>query len=98
MDFLSEVGAIFGFDQSTFDNIASKHVQCSVENPYAVIGIAELATDAEVKKAYRNLVKENHPDALTARGVPEEFIEIANKKLAKINKAYDSIQKQRGFK
>ena len=54
-------------------------------------------SDEELKKRYRELVRENHPDRLMARGVPEEFIEIANKKIAAINQAYDEIAKERGL-
>ena len=54
-------------------------------------------TNDEIKSAYRALVRENHPDRLMAQGVPEEFIEVANAKLAGINAAYETIQKERGF-
>jgi len=54
-------------------------------------------SDEELKKHYRKLVRENHPDRLMARGVPEEFIEIANNKIAAINQAYDEIAKERGL-
>jgi DnaJ like chaperone protein len=43
------------------------------------------------------LVRENHPDRLIARGVPEEFVKLANEKLAAINGAYDKIKKEQGF-
>ena len=95
LEFVAKVAAIFGFEQAKFDKISGRHVQSVGENPYVILGVEASATDAEIKRAYRDLVKENHPDALTARGVPEEFIEIANKKLAKINKAYDVLKKQR---
>ena len=45
----------------------------------------------------RRLVRENHPDRLVAQGMPQEFIEIANEKLATINDAYERIRKMRGF-
>ena len=55
------------------------------------------ATDAEVKAQYRKLVRDNHPDRLMANGVPAEFIELANRKLAAINAAYDTIARERGL-
>jgi DnaJ like chaperone protein len=59
--------------------------------------VTQKATSEEVKKAYRNLTRENHPDTLIAQGMPQEFVEVANEKMAKINTAYASIQKQRSL-
>ncbi len=61
------------------------------------MGLDRSATDAAVKSAYRRLVKENHPDRLTAQGLPDEFVELANEKLATINGAYDRVCKERGI-
>ena len=55
------------------------------------------ATNAEIKAQYRQLVTDNHPDKLMGRGVPAEFIDIATRKLAAINAAYDAIAKERGL-
>ena len=54
-------------------------------------------TDNEVRLAWRNLMREHHPDALVAQGMPEDFIEVATEKVATINAAYDTICKQRGL-
>ena len=51
-----------------------------------------------MKKKYRTLIKENHPDKLIAQGMPQEFIEVANDRLAAINAAYDRLEEQRGLK
>ena len=56
------------------------------------------ATDAEVKTAYRRLMKENHPDKLVARGLPEAMIKLAQEKVQQINVAYDAIKQARGMK
>ena len=53
------------------------------------------ASEDEIKRTYRLLVRENHPDSLIARGVPAEFIRLANDKLAAINGAYAKIRHQR---
>jgi DnaJ like chaperone protein len=55
-------------------------------------------TDDELKAAYRKLVRENHPDALTAQGMPEEFVQLANERLAAINDAWDKVSKERGIR
>ena len=65
---------------------------------YNVLGVSRKASDDEIKKAYRKLSREYHPDTLTAQGLPQEFIDLANEKMAAINGAYDSIGKERGMK
>ena len=64
---------------------------------YEVLGLAKGASADEIKKAYRKLIHENHPDKLIAQGLPQEFIDLANEKMAAINSAWDTIKKQRGF-
>ena len=54
--------------------------------------------DAEVKKAYRKLVSQFHPDKLVSHGLPEEMMEIAKTRVREINTAYDQIKQTRGFK
>ena len=49
-----------------------------------------------IKKRYRKLVTDNHPDKIVAQGLPEEFVQLATEKLQKINAAYEAIQKERG--
>lgn len=95
--FLSQVAHRFGFDEAAFARISARYVKPDAADPYVLLGISRETSDQEIKKRYRALVRENHPDQLIARGVPEEFVVIANDRLACINDAYDRIQKQRGF-
>jgi DnaJ like chaperone protein len=62
---------------------------------FAVLGIAATSTDAEIKKAYRRLMSENHPDKLVARGLPESMQELAKVKTQRIREAYDLIAESR---
>jgi len=96
-EFLRQVAAIFGFGQAAFARIEAEHMGAQKGDPYVVLGMSHDATDAELKAAYRKLVKENHPDRLIAEGLPEEFVDLANEKLAAINAAWDRIQKERGL-
>lgn len=103
IEFLREVAKIFGFDQAKFDQMhatfsATREPQHQAEDPYKVLGISRGVSDADLKKAYRQLVRELHPDQLIARGLPKEFISRANNRLAAVNTAYDQIEKQRGMK
>ncbi len=52
---------------------------------------------ADVKDQYRKLIRENHPDTLIAQGMPQEFVDLANEKMAAINAAHDRVRKQRGL-
>jgi len=65
---------------------------------YAVLGIAASASDDEVKKAYRRLMNQHHPDKLVAKGMPEEMIKLATEKTQEIKAAYETIKKARGSK
>ncbi len=63
-----------------------------------ILGLSYVGAENEIKQTYRRLVRENHPDSLMARGVPAEFVKLANDKLAAINAAYEKIQAERGLK
>ena len=68
----------------------------SLQDAYGVLGLTPAATEAEVKKAYRRLMNQNHPDKLVAKGLPEEMMKLAKEKTQKISKAYETIQKSGG--
>lgn len=70
----------------------------SIDDAYRVLGAEKDASDGEVKKAYRKLMNQHHPDKLVSRGLPEEMIKLANEKTQEIKAAYEQIKKQRGFK
>lgn len=67
-----------------------------IKEAYAALGVSESASDAEVKKAYRRLMNQHHPDKLVSKGLPEEMIKIANEKTYEIRAAYETIRKARG--
>ncbi|NNJ63951.1 MAG: co-chaperone DjlA [Xanthomonadales bacterium] len=69
-----------------------------MEQAYAQLGLTAKASDAEVKKAYRKLVSQYHPDKLVSHGLPEEMMDIAKNRVREINTAYDRIKQARGFK
>ena len=62
------------------------------EDGHFTVGEWASALGEEIKAAHRRLVVENHPDKLVAEGLPQEFVDLANEKLATINAAYDRIR------
>ena len=64
---------------------------------YAALGIAADSTPAEIKRAYRRLISQNHPDKLAARGLPESMRAVAEERSREINAAYDLIKSARGM-
>lgn len=95
--FLERVAEIFGFAPNEFRRIRASHFAPDKADPYIVLGVAYDANEDEIKRTYRRLVRENHPDSLIGRGVPEEFVRLATDKLAAINGAWEKIQSERGF-
>lgn len=93
--FLNEVAKIFGFDATEFRRIEAKHTVQPKDDPYAILGLAPEASGDEIKTRYRKLIREHHPDRLVAQGMPKEFVDQATAEMAKINAAYDAIEKER---
>ncbi len=93
--YLGTIASIFGFNEAEWDRIRAANLPTAESDPFNVIGIDRTASNEEVKAAHRRLVKENHPDRLVAQGMPPEFVELANEKLARINAAYDEIRRLR---
>ncbi|WP_247653276.1 J domain-containing protein [Pannonibacter phragmitetus] len=96
LEFLREVARIFGLDEREFNKVVARHVR-DRNDPYAVLGIHPDASNEDVKAHYRREVRETHPDVLIARGVPQEFVRIANDRMAALNAAYAKISSERGL-
>lgn len=93
--YLQTVATHFGISDTEFRYMLARHCASERKNPYQVLGVKPEITDGALRAHYRKLMVENHPDKLTARGLPQEMIDIANDKIAAINEAYDEIQKER---
>ena len=65
------------------------------ENAYKILGVDPSASDEEIKKAYREMAKKNHPDLVSNLG--KEVHQAAEKKFQEINEAYETVKKQRGM-
>ena len=90
------IAQIVEFSESEFRAVRALFVH-DPEDAYTVLGTRPDISDEDLKFHYRKLVREHHPDAATARGVPEEFVEMANRKLAAINAAFEEVARERGL-
>ena len=95
--FLQSVACSFNLNENDFARIKSIYTNDDNVDPYQVLGIDPKTSNNEIKKSYRKLSRANHPDTLIAKGVPQEFIDTANAKMASINAAYDQINKERSM-
>jgi DnaJ like chaperone protein len=99
--FLREVHHHFGLDEVAWKQARGEMPRPPVvENqpdPYSVLGVARSTSPEQLRAAWKRLVRENHPDSLTARGVPEAMIKRASDKVAGINAAWDRIKRERGL-
>jgi len=98
--FLIGVHRAFRLDRFAWDRAsgaAPPKPSSDEPDPYEILGVARSADGTELRAVWRKLMRENHPDALAARGVPVEFIEKASASVARINAAWDRIKRERGL-
>jgi DnaJ like chaperone protein len=101
---LIHVCEMIGFNQYELDALLAA-TRSSFKQPqrytpadaYKVLGVSSHASDADVKKAYRRLMSQHHPDKLVSKGLPEEMVKVATEKTHEIRKAYETIKEKRGF-
>ena len=98
-DFLRRVHKVMGLSRAAWERAESGAARPSSNEPdaYEVLGLKPGATDDEIRQTWRGLMRENHPDSMTARGVPEAAIAKAGDKVARINAAWDRIKRERGL-
>ena len=94
-EYLSRVGEIFGMSDAHFRQLRSRFVPDADPDPYNVLGVEHDAPLEEIRKVWRNEVRESHPDQMMARGVPEEAVKLAEKRLIAVNHAWEEINQAR---
>lgn len=96
LDYIRVVAKIFGYRPEEIESLVARHVGADPESPYSILGVDPGIDTAALKKRYRDLVRENHPDRLIADGVPSDLIAVATRRAAEINAAYDTVMQMRG--
>jgi DnaJ like chaperone protein len=95
--YVKAVAQTFGLTAADFERIAARHVR-RADDPYVILGMDRSSSDDALKRHYRKLVAENHPDREIARGLPPEAVKIATERLATINAAWERIAAERNLK
>lgn len=93
-DYLHRVATIFGLPERDFRSIRTRFVPDAEPDPYDVLGIDPSASLDEARAAWRQMVRASHPDQMMARGLPEEAIRMAEKRLVAVNRAWEIISEQ----
>jgi len=83
------------FHQQGQQGFAGPQAAQMLDAAYRVLGVEAEATDAEVKKAYRKLMSQHHPDKLVSKGLPEEMVTMAKEKSQEIQAAYEQVRRAR---
>ncbi len=92
-DFLDRVSQIFGMEPRQFAAMRARFVPDALPDPYQVLGVTPDMPLDEVRKTYKALVRETHPDRVAARGVPCEAVKLAEKRLMAVTSAWEEIQR-----
>ena len=92
--FLAQVAQTFGLDDRCYRVLRARFVDGVPRDPYDVLGIAPDASLQQARSAWRQGVKDCHPDVMIARGVPPEAVKLAERRLIAINQAWDEIQQR----
>ena len=95
MAMLESAADAFKLKPGAWRRLKAAHLGRDQSDPYVILGIEHDATPAALREKYRELMRENHPDALIARGVPPGLVRIAENRTAVINAAYEKILEER---
>ncbi|MDZ4134052.1 MAG: molecular chaperone DjiA [Paracoccaceae bacterium] len=93
--FLAEVAQIFGVGDRCFRALRARFVADAPRNPYDILGLPAEATLDQARAAWKQAVRDCHPDRMIARGVPPEAVKLAERRLIAINAAWEEIFNQR---
>ena len=97
-DLIRSIARELGLSERDFQEAkAMFQPKASLDDAFAVLGLTSATEKSEIKKAYRRLAKEYHPDIVASKGMGEDFQEFAAQKMRAVNGAYDRIKEARGL-
>lgn len=95
LDYLARVAELFDLPPLTFRRVRATHVGPARDDPYAVLDVEPDAPDEVVRRAWRRALSDTHPDRVIGRGLPAEFVEVAQAKASAINAAFEAVMRER---
>lgn len=95
LDYLNRVSELLGQSPLTFRRLKATHFGAGPDDPYVVLQVPADAPDEVVRSAWKRALSAAHPDRALSRGLPAEFVEVAQSKAAAINAAFASIMRER---
>jgi DnaJ like chaperone protein len=84
-------------ERHRYSSAGTATAELTLKDAYAMLNVNSGTSDADVKKAYRRLISQHHPDKLVAKGLPDEMMKIASQKTHEIKQAYEKIKQHRGM-
>ncbi|MCB2112558.1 MAG: molecular chaperone DjiA [Parvularculaceae bacterium] len=96
MEMLESAAARMNLKAGAWRRLKAAHLGQDLDDPFLILGVSHDADEPALRARYRALMRENHPDALIARGVPPALVKIAENRTAAINAAYEKILAERG--
>jgi len=106
---LADIAAHLGYDQAAFKHLmdmvlnqshfagGQANTAAALDDAYKALGVTKDSTDQEIKRAYRKLISQYHPDKLIGQGMPEDMIAMATEQAKEIQLAHDLIKKSRNI-
>jgi DnaJ like chaperone protein len=95
LSYLEEVGALLGLSPLTVRRLKATHLGAAPDDPYVILDVPADSSDEQIRSSWKRLLAEAHPDRAASRGLPSEYIEVAQAKAAAINAAYDAVMRER---
>jgi DnaJ like chaperone protein len=106
---LTEIAGRLGYGPSAFKRLMEMVLnqthfgagqvaaEAALDDAYKALGVTKGSSDAEIRRAYRKLMSQYHPDKLIGQGMPEDMIKMATEQAKDIQLAYDLIKKNRNL-
>ncbi len=107
---LGDIAGHLGYDSADFQHLIEMvlnqshfsagqpvNLAAALDDAYKALGVTAANSDAEVKRAYRKLISQYHPDKLIGQGLPEDMVAMATEQAKEIQLAYDLIKKHRNI-